>query len=473
MRLRYFLLGLGVAVLPVIAQQTYNYFVPGGALSGTNTVQSVNLGAGSYITGNLPVTNLNGGTNASSTTYWGGNGQWTVPPGNANANPSALVGLSAVNGSATTSMRSDGAPALSQAISPTWTGNHVHAPASGIGLTVNALAGNAGIYVTGGNGANLPLDMQDGHSGSTGQYSLRLGQVATNDFDWYDDIASASRLDILSNGSLVAGAPTGGGLGAGTLNAQGLYVNGVAVGSTTAATIGLTAVNGSASTVMRSDAAPALSQAIAPTWTGTHTHTPSSGNAININPATTSAALNISGAAATQIDYLNFGESGQSRWELYSPASSSDIHLYNNAVGDLLIFGGNGGITTSGQANEGGGTINAAALYQKGVTVPKTAFITIGALSSGCTIVGKLGFTTCVRTNTGVYQLALPSAYFTSSTSYGCTVSSYDTVFSGTTTPIGVANYVSSATLVIAYAYSANTGAQNDNLSMNVICVGT
>lgn len=38
-------------------------------------------------------------------------------------------------------------------------------------------------------------------------------------------------------------------------------------------TIGLSAVNGSAATLMRSDAAPALSQAIAPTWTALHTHT--------------------------------------------------------------------------------------------------------------------------------------------------------------------------------------------------------
>lgn len=40
------------------------------------------------------------------------------------ANPTANVGLSAVNGSATTYMRSDGAPALSQAIAPTWTASH-------------------------------------------------------------------------------------------------------------------------------------------------------------------------------------------------------------------------------------------------------------------------------------------------------------------------------------------------------------
>lgn len=40
------------------------------------------------------------------------------------ANPSASVGLAAVNGSSTNYMRADGAPALSQAIIPTWTETH-------------------------------------------------------------------------------------------------------------------------------------------------------------------------------------------------------------------------------------------------------------------------------------------------------------------------------------------------------------
>lgn len=46
-------------------------------------------------------------------------------------NPSASIGLSAVNGSASTFMRSDGAPALSQSIAPTWTGIHTFAGSGG------------------------------------------------------------------------------------------------------------------------------------------------------------------------------------------------------------------------------------------------------------------------------------------------------------------------------------------------------
>ena len=41
------------------------------------------------------------------------------------ANPSASIGLTAVNGSASNAMRADGAPALSQSITPTWTSSHI------------------------------------------------------------------------------------------------------------------------------------------------------------------------------------------------------------------------------------------------------------------------------------------------------------------------------------------------------------
>jgi hypothetical protein len=48
-------------------------------------------------------------------------------------------------------------------------------------------------------------------------------------------------------------------------------VNATPIGADPSASVGLTAVNGTALTFMRSDAAPALSQAIVPTWTGAHT----------------------------------------------------------------------------------------------------------------------------------------------------------------------------------------------------------
>jgi hypothetical protein len=41
------------------------------------------------------------------------------------ANPSAQVGLTAINGSSTSFMRADAAPAINQAITPTWSGTHI------------------------------------------------------------------------------------------------------------------------------------------------------------------------------------------------------------------------------------------------------------------------------------------------------------------------------------------------------------
>lgn len=77
------------------------------------------------------------------------------------ANPSSVAGLSAVNGVASSYMRSDGAPAISQAITPTWSGVHtftlapVFTAQSG---TRTALGlGTAATVNTGTSGATIPL----------------------------------------------------------------------------------------------------------------------------------------------------------------------------------------------------------------------------------------------------------------------------------------------------------------------------
>jgi hypothetical protein len=61
-----------------------------------------------------------------------------ITTGLSGADPTALIGLTTINGSATTFMRSDAAPALDQAIIPTWTGQHtwtqpLWAPDGGVG----------------------------------------------------------------------------------------------------------------------------------------------------------------------------------------------------------------------------------------------------------------------------------------------------------------------------------------------------
>ena len=66
------------------------------------------------------------------------------------ASPSASAGLSAVAGSASTAMRSDAAPAISQSIVPTWTGLHTFnggAIVKGTTTSDNAAAGMVGEYI--------------------------------------------------------------------------------------------------------------------------------------------------------------------------------------------------------------------------------------------------------------------------------------------------------------------------------------
>lgn len=66
-----------------------------------------------------------------------------IQSSNVLANPSAQVGLTAVNGTATTGMRSDAAPSLNQGISPTWTGTHTFNGTVDLNGPVNVTNSNA------------------------------------------------------------------------------------------------------------------------------------------------------------------------------------------------------------------------------------------------------------------------------------------------------------------------------------------
>ncbi len=101
-----------------------------GTLTATTINASGTVTAGALSATNLTITNING---------------VAAPVG---ANPSASLGLSAVNGSAVTFMRSDGAPALSQAIAPTWTSLHKFSrfTGSGTGLAIGADTTTPGMY---------------------------------------------------------------------------------------------------------------------------------------------------------------------------------------------------------------------------------------------------------------------------------------------------------------------------------------
>ena len=110
---------------------------------GTITKDSFALASHSHALADLPKLEAGtlimgtGSSTALGTLARGANGQflsvvsnqlaWVDAPSGSSvspANPTASVGLTAVNGTAATFMRSDAAPKLDVSISPTWTGTH-------------------------------------------------------------------------------------------------------------------------------------------------------------------------------------------------------------------------------------------------------------------------------------------------------------------------------------------------------------
>lgn len=125
----------------LLAANFYNLYTDGTV---TGVLKANGTGQGTLAVA-ADVSGLWSGT-CNNTTFLRGDGSCAAG-GATFANPSASLGLTAVNGSATTAMRSDGAPALSQAIAPTWTGSHIFSPASGEAIHINAASSQPGIRI--------------------------------------------------------------------------------------------------------------------------------------------------------------------------------------------------------------------------------------------------------------------------------------------------------------------------------------
>ena len=240
-----------------------------------------------------------------------------APP--SGANPTASVGLAAVNGSAGTFLRSDGAPALSQSIAPTWTGQHTFnnggagvlvklsnltAAVDGaqqdspvlnfvgqawrddtdVSVTQQVFVSAKGIQVTGGRPkSELTVDMR------VEGVDLTAFRVSWSpSYNEFPNLSFGDRANPLATGAAqgflylpgMAGTPSGTPLNEGTYlypltldvtnNRLYAYNSGwqnltpsAASGANPTASVGLAAVNGVASTYMRSDAAPPLAPELA------------------------------------------------------------------------------------------------------------------------------------------------------------------------------------------------------------------
>lgn len=153
------------------------------------------------------------------------------------------------------------------------------------------------------------------------------------------------------------------GAGAITIAATGTFAN-------PSASVGLTAVNGVATTAMRSDAAPALSQAIAPTWTGTHIFSPAAANAIQLNPFGASAGN------TTEIRFLELAAGGTNYTGFKAPdaITASEIYVLPSAAPAVNRFL---------QAGAVGSGVSTLVWAQVSLTADVTGILPHGNLGTG------------------------------------------------------------------------------------------
>lgn len=157
------LIGAGTGPVTVLGALGTSTTVLHGNASGAPSFGPVSLV--NDVTDNLPVSRLNGGSSASSSTFWRGDGTWNTPAGAGNV---SNTGTPAAGQAAEWT-----ADTVIQGVSTTGTGNYVKAvsptlvtpalgtPSSGVGTNLT------GIPLTTGVTGNLPVGNLNGGSGAS------------------------------------------------------------------------------------------------------------------------------------------------------------------------------------------------------------------------------------------------------------------------------------------------------------------
>jgi hypothetical protein len=395
----------------------------------------------SVIDGNLPVTKLNGGTSASNTTFWRGDGIWATPAGSGGGtvNEVAATAVSpiCVTGSPITN---------SGTLTFGWC----------TGLTTHQFLGTgtsgtpAMLSISAADLPNLPVtNLNSGTAASSttfwrgdgtwatpasSSFNPAVSQTITAPWTFEPPSSSSIPLTIISPTATEAFA-----INNNSDSAQFFFVEG-ATGDAT--------INPSSGTPLA-------------------VNNPSAGAAVFITNSGTAAGVAVTGPAGSQVAGLVFGQVGQDSWILYEPASTSDFRINNGAGADALIIKSDGGITTPGQTDEGAGTINAAGLFVNGVAVGSGGTRQIGGMtncsSGACTIQNNHGLSSIARTGVGTYTVSFTTAYAAAPVCVGSPFSS-----AASTTPI--VNVTTPTTSAVGVTTALNLATADTGFS--VICIG-
>lgn len=335
--------------------------------------------------------------------YLRADGTWSTPSGGTYANPTASIGLTAVNGTATTAMRSDAAPALSQTIVPTWTGIHTFSPTIAANTSGDGVVLSNPTAATAGNQSYSPRIKQVGRiwSGSASQTAVVTTEVqnsssGANDLLYltkysvaggteYNLVAITGRTATVSDATIAIGPQAVGNGWAG------ISIGGLAVSGEKCVSIG-----GSVSSSNESVAIGYLSSV-------------GSGPSIAIGArsATTAANQFVAGSGNNPISSVYFGKgvisSSATAYTIYGTSGSGT----NNAGAALnLCAGVSTGNATPGSVVIQGGTAGASgSTYQ---TVSNIATFTTTGVTIATSLSDSIGNVRSIPQNaqTAAYALA-------------------------------------------------------------------
>lgn len=255
----------------------------------------------------------------------------------------------------------------------------VASPASGVALTVAGTTGQPALFLNGANTAggvgatiqgnftgsgntNLLALLDTGNTNGVNLQMVGNGATTPNKtlrvsgglFQIINSAYSAALLNLNDSAAMTLGTATGSFQGAGTLNAQGLFVNGVTVGTVTSVGSGV-GITASPNPIV-STGTLAIDQAFSPTWTGNHNFTATSGVPVTITPPSAGApnglnlvmgtsiagrGINITNtnAGASAISSVFMSNNTPSTLEIGITSSAASAFFTNGPAGAQVFFG--------------------------------------------------------------------------------------------------------------------------------------